>query len=99
MKDLEKRILNHLEERGWDHLRPSDLAKVEGIKKELADVLIYALEMSVLLGLDTTEIINKKLDHAARKYPAELMKKNAKKGAGSGEDSAYWRIKEEYRRK
>ena len=128
MKDLEKRILNHLEERGWDHLRPSDIAKsimiegaellelfqwenreleevkkdlekVEGIKKELADVLIYALEMSVLLGLDTTEIINKKLDHAARKYPAELMKKNAKKGAGSGEDSAYWRIKEEYRRK
>ena len=128
MKDLEKRVLRHLEERGWDHLRPSDIAKsimiegaellelfqwenreleevkkdlekVEGIKKELADVLIYALEMSVLLGLDTTEIINKKLDHAARKYPAELMKKNAKKGAGSGEDSAYWRIKEEYRRK
>ncbi|MBI2637944.1 MAG: nucleotide pyrophosphohydrolase [Candidatus Sungbacteria bacterium] len=128
MNDLEKRIKKHLEERGWDHLRPSDIAKsimiegaellelfqwenreledvkkdlekVEGIKKELADVLIYALEMSVLLELDTMEIINKKLDHAAKKYPAELMKKNATKGSGSGADSEYWRIKEEYRRK
>lgn len=95
MKDLEERILNHLQERGWDHLRPSDLAKsimiegaellelfqwenreleevmedtqkIENIKKELADVLIYALEMSVLLRLDTADIIYKKLDHAAK---------------------------------
>lgn len=27
------------------------------------------------------------------------MKKNAQKGAGSGADSEYWRIKEEYRQK
>ncbi|MBI4215677.1 MAG: nucleotide pyrophosphohydrolase [Parcubacteria group bacterium] len=119
MKDLEKRVLNHLRERGWDHLRPSDIAKsimiegaellelfqwenheleevkkdiekIESIKKELADVLIYAIEMSVLLELDTADIINKKLDHAAQKYPAELMRKNAQKGSGSGEDSEYW---------
>lgn len=77
----------------------TDFEKIEGIKKELADVLIYAIEMSVLLGLDTTDIINKKLDHAAKKYPAELMKKNAQKGSGSGADSEYWRIKKEYRAK
>ena len=128
MEDIEKRIKNHLEERGWHNLRPSDvaksimiegaellehfqwenrelgevkldLAKVEGVKKELADVLIYALEMSVLLGLNTREIINAKLDHVAKKYPAELMKKNSQKGSGSGSDLEYWRIKEEYRRK
>jgi NTP pyrophosphatase (non-canonical NTP hydrolase) len=128
MKELEKRVLKHLQERGWDNLRPSDVAKsimiegaellelfqwenrelkdvkrdiekIEEIKKELADVLIYAIEMSVLLGLDTADIVNKKLDHAAKKYPAELMKKNARKGSGSGADSEYWRIKEEYRRK
>ena len=126
MKDLEAKIKKHLKERGWDHLRPSDIAKsimiegaellelfqwenreledvkndlekVEGINKELADVLIYALEMSVLLGLDTTDIINKKLDHAAKKYPAKLMKKNAQKGSGSGADLEYWRIKRAYR--
>lgn len=76
-----------------------DFEKVESIKKELADVLIYALEMSVLLGLDTANIINKKLNHVAKKYPAKLMRKNAKSGSGSGADSEYWRIKEEYRKK
>ncbi len=128
MKDLEKRVLHHLQERGWDQLRPSDIAKsimiegaellelfqwenreldevkkdpekMEGIKKELADVLIYALEMSVLLELNTTDIINKKLDQVAKKYPAELMKKNAKKGSGSGDTSEYWKIKKKYRAK
>ncbi len=128
MDELEKRIKQYLEERGWDHLRPSDLAKsiviegaellelfqwenhelediknnpekIKAIKKELADVLIYALDMSVLLGLDTEAVINEKLEQIAKKYPAELMRKNAEKGAGSGADPEYWRIKEEYRRK
>lgn len=127
MKELEKKIKKYLEDRGWDKLRPSDLAKsimiegaelleifqwenleleeikknpekMEEIKKELADVLIYALDLAVLLELDTAGIINKKLDHISKKYPAELMKKNSKKGSGSGEDSEYWRIKKEHRR-
>ena len=126
MQALEKRIIKHLKERGWDNLRPSDIAKsimiegaellelfqwenhelknvrknrekVEAVKKELADVLIYAIEMAVLLDLDTADIINKKLDHVSEKYPAKLMRKNAKKGSGSGADSEYWRIKRKYR--
>lgn len=126
MKELEKRIKRFLQERGWDHLRPSDLAKsvmIEGaellelfqwenlelekvrrnaekikeVEKELADVFIYAIQMAVLLGVDTAGIINKKLDYVEKKYPAEVMRKNAKKGSGSGADSAYWRIKEKYR--
>ena len=128
MKELEQKILKHLQSRGWDNLRPSDIAKsimIEGaellelfqwenqtleevkknklkkeeIKRELADVLIYAIEMSVLLELDTEKIIRKKLAAAAKKYPAALMKKHATKDAGSGEDSEYWRIKKEYRMK
>ncbi|MDP3985645.1 MAG: MazG-like family protein [bacterium] len=128
MQEIEQRVLTHLTERGWDKLRPSDIAKsimiegaellelfqwenkpleevqqnaekVEKIKKELADVLIYALEMAVLLKLDTKKIIFDKLDYVAKKYPAELMRKNAVQGAGSGEDSAYWRIKNEYRKR
>lgn len=27
MKELEKRVRRHLEERGWNKLRPSDIAK------------------------------------------------------------------------
>ncbi|HET8574785.1 MAG TPA: MazG-like family protein, partial [Candidatus Paceibacterota bacterium] len=69
------------------------------LKKELADVFIYALDMSVLLGMDTEEIILEKLASIKEKYPAEAMRKNAKAGSGSGEDDEYWRIKNEYRKK
>ncbi len=72
--------------------------KIEEIKKELADVLIYALELAVLLKLDTKKIVEEKLAHSAKKYPAHLMKKHAKKKSGSGKDSLYWKIKKEYRK-
>ena len=128
MKNVERKIYQYLKERGWDNLRPCDIAKsimiegaellelfqwenreldevrrdaekISGIKKELADVLIYAIEMAVLLGIDISDIIEKKLDYTAKKYPVSLMRKNAKKSSGSGEDSAYWRIKKQYRRR
>ena len=35
----------------------SNKEKLEEIKGELADVLIYAIEMSVLLGMDTKKVI------------------------------------------
>ena len=61
-------------------------------------MLIYCLEMTTLLGIDTEKIIREKLAYVKKKYPAALMRKNAKEGAGSGEDSEYWRIKREYRK-
>ena len=128
MERTEQKVKTYLEERGWDNLRPVDLAKsimiegaelleifqwenrsleevrnsaekIEKIKKELADVMIYCFEMATLLNLDTQKIIEDKLDHAAKKYPADLMRKNAKAESGSGEDSEYWRIQKEYRQK
>jgi len=126
MKNIENEIYQYLEERGWDKLRPSDLAKsicIEGaelleifqwssvtieeakqnlhmmdeIKKELADVFIYAFNMAVLLNLDTEKIINDKLDFVKKKYPAELMRKNAKAESGSGNDQTYLDIKKQHR--
>ena len=38
-----------------------DKVKLEMIKKELADVLIFCLEMSVLLGLDAGKIFMEKM--------------------------------------
>ena len=128
MKNIEIEIREYLDERGWDKLRPSDLAKsicieaaellelfqwtslnieetkrdkekMEQIKKELADVLIYALDMAVLLNLDTEQIIKDKLEHIKNKFPAELMRKNAKKDSGSGTDPLYLEIKKKYREK
>ena len=43
--------------------------KVNKIKEELADVIIYALLMGNDLGLDITEIVNKKLEENDKKYP------------------------------
>ncbi|OGI18973.1 MAG: hypothetical protein A3J06_04580 [Candidatus Moranbacteria bacterium RIFCSPLOWO2_02_FULL_48_19] len=125
MKDLEKKILQHLKARKWDNLRPSDVAKsimiegaelleifqwenlelaevkknkekMEAVKNELADVLIYCIEMAVLLGLDTEKIIRTKLSFVQKKYPAKLMKKNTSKEPGT--ESTYWRIKKKYRK-
>lgn len=128
MHDLQTEIYQYLKERGWDKLRPGDLAKsisieaaellelfqwtnpslkeikndtekMEEVKKELADVFIYALDMAAVLGVDAEQIIKEKLDFVKKKYPAELMRKNAKEGSGSGEDNAYLKIKKEHRRK
>ncbi len=76
-----------------------DVGKMEEIKKELADVFIYAIEMAVLLNLDVEEIVNAKLEHARKKYPADLMRKNAKAESGSGTDPEYWKIKNSARQK
>jgi NTP pyrophosphatase (non-canonical NTP hydrolase) len=126
MKRIETSIKNFLVERGWDKLKPSDLAKsisiesaellelfqwsndeldavkkdkekIEEIKKELADVFIYALQMSVLVGLDTEKIILDKLERAAKKYPVELVKNKGKVAPGT--EDIYLKIKKAYRRK
>ncbi len=127
MKDLEHAIRTYLEERGWDRLRPGDLAKsisieagellenfqwnnpsleelkanpekLKEVQKELADVLIYCLDLSVSLDLDTEQIIREKLEKAKAKYPPELFK-NRTEGKDPGTEEVYWKIKKEHRQK
>ncbi len=124
MKELERKVLKHLQARKWDSVRPSDLAKsimIEGaelleifqwenlsleeikkdkekmgeIKRELADVLIYCIEMSVLLNFDTETIIRKKLALAQKKYPAKLMRQRI---GEPGTEGLYLQIKKAYRK-
>ena len=84
----------------WENLSLEEVRKSkdkkEEIQKELADVLIYALQMSVLLGFDTEKIIKKKLAHVAKKYPAKLMRNRIQE---PGTEDLYWAIKKEYRKK
>lgn len=93
-------LLEHFQ---WEDLSleevKKDKEKVQAIRKELADVFIYAFDMAVLLGLDSEKLVLEKLAAIEKKYPAKLMRKNAKSGAGSGGDKEYWRIKHEYRKK
>lgn len=84
----------------WENLSleevKKDKKKIEEIKKELADVMIYCFEMSVLLGFDTEKIVRQKLSRVVKKYPAKLMRKKRDE-IHTGND--YLRIKKEYRDK
>ena len=53
--------------------------KIEKIKEELADVLIYSTLMATDLGLDIDEIISNKIDANDRKYPVEKAKNKSTK--------------------
>lgn len=124
MIDIEQRIRSFLTDRGWDMLRPGDLAKSiaiesgelleifqwdnpsleevkkdaarrDKIKSELADVLIYCLDMAVLLDIDTKEAILQKLEKAEKKYPVEMFSKGSSDEPGT--ESAYWEVKKKHR--
>ncbi len=57
----------------------------EAIAEELADVLIYALQIAQVNNIDIATAINKKLHKAALKYPASDFK-----GKDSTEKNAAW---------
>lgn len=57
----------------------------EALGEELADVLIYALQLAHVLGVDPADIIRDKLQKSAKKYPVELFK-----GRSSAEKSKIW---------
>lgn len=47
---------------------------IEDVKEELADVMNYCIQMSMVLDLDIVDIINKKMDKTEKKYPVEKAK-------------------------
>lgn len=51
----------------------------EKIADELADILVYAFFLAEKYDFDITEIISKKMEKNARKYPVEKSKNLAKK--------------------
>ncbi len=52
---------------------------LEHVKEELADVMVYCIDMLDKLGLDADEIINAKMDKNEKKYPVEKGRGSAKK--------------------
>jgi len=55
----------------------NDPLKVQQIKEELADVLIYCLSMANTLNIDLTTAILEKIEHNKKKYPKERYKGKA----------------------
>lgn len=60
----------------WKGNEDADLDK---LKKELADVLMYALLLADKHGLDIKEIVEEKMKLNNEKYPVEKAKGTAKK--------------------
>ena len=46
----------------------------EAVLEELADVMKYCIQMSLVLNVDMIDIINKKMDKTEKKYPVEKSK-------------------------
>lgn len=69
----------------------SDEKLKENLKKELADVMIYAIELGVHLDIDVADAIRHKLAHNRKKYPIEGV---ANKESG---DDFYMKQKMKYR--
>lgn len=47
---------------------------IESVKEELADVMNYCLQLSMVLNLNPIEIVNAKIDKTEKKYPIEKSK-------------------------
>lgn len=47
---------------------------IEAVKEELADVMNYCLQMSMVLKLDLVDIMNDKMDKTEKKYPVDKAK-------------------------
>jgi dCTP diphosphatase len=62
----------------------NDKMKLQKIEEELADVMIYCLELAKILDLDPEVIIRQKIQSTAQKYPAEQVK---------GDSKMYWQLK------
>lgn len=52
---------------------------LDNVKDELADVLVYCIDLALKLNLDIDEIIHQKMQKNALKYPVSKVKGSSKK--------------------
>lgn len=63
----------------WSGEDISSEGKIDKIKEELADVLIYCVHMAEACNLDIDEIVQEKMRINNAKYPVDKAKGNAEK--------------------
>lgn len=52
----------------------NDDFNLDNVKEELADVINYCIQLSMVLNVDVKEIVLEKLDKNIKKYPVEKCK-------------------------
>jgi dCTP diphosphatase len=72
-------VLEHFQWKTNEEIEEYVKSHKEEIGDEIADVAFYLLELCDKLDLDFAEIVEKKLDKTAKKYPVEKAKGCAKK--------------------
>lgn len=63
----------------WSDKDTECLDKMDKIKEELADVFLYAIQLSMHYDLDIPSIIKEKMKKNAAKYPVEKAKDSKEK--------------------
>ncbi len=53
--------------------------KLDAVSSEVADVLLYLVQLSTALGIDPVAAAQGKLQHNAQRYPVALARGNSKK--------------------
>lgn len=69
-------VFQWMKEEDSRQLSPQDLGKV---REEMADILIYLVRLSDILGIDLLAAARHKVQENDRKYPADVVKGKADK--------------------
>lgn len=67
-------IAEHFQWMTQEQSRKVDGEKLEKIKQEIGDVMLYLMNLSDKLGVDPIEAASEKLEINRRKYPAEKVR-------------------------
>lgn len=62
-----------------DQSRALPPEKLQAVRKEIADVLLYVIQLSAALNIDPVEAANEKLELNGQKYPADKARGTSKK--------------------
>jgi NTP pyrophosphatase (non-canonical NTP hydrolase) len=72
-------LLEHYQWKNGERILEHEKAHREDIADELADVIVYALQLADQLDFDVTEIVKRKIEKNATKYPIEKSIGSSKK--------------------
>jgi NTP pyrophosphatase (non-canonical NTP hydrolase) len=81
-------LLEHFQWMSEDQSRALSPEQREAVGTEVADVLLYLVQLSTALGIDPVAAAQAKLKLNALKYPVELAKGSSKKYSAAGGSSS-----------
>ena len=72
-------LLEHFQWLTDEESRSLSITRIQKIRQELGDVLLYLIRLADKLGVDLTEAATMKMELNARKYPIDKARGNSRK--------------------